>query len=130
MYTYALLGTMALPPVSGNYLSLVKWSGDGLAFNTQDGELYLIQISSIPLNPNPAIPAPVDVAPQTAGVAVLNLAVNDLAYDSSHNLLYASVPGTEGPLANSIVAINPDQAAVTAFIRRGPNPQRLAISGR
>jgi uncharacterized protein (TIGR03437 family) len=128
MYSYALLGTMKLPPVTGDYLYLVKWSDDGLAFNTDAGELYLKQISAIPINQNPAAPPPVDVLPQTSGVTSLNLAANDLAYDASRNLLYASVPASEGVLANTIAAIDPDQAAVTNSWPAGPNPQRLAIS--
>lgn len=128
MYTYALLGTMNLPPVTGNYRSLVKWNDDGLAFNTDAGELYLIQISAIPINANAVVPPPVGVLPQTSGVASMNLAANDLAYDASRNLLYASVPASEGVLANTIAAINPDQGAVTNSWPAGPNAKRLALS--
>jgi len=99
-----------------------------LAFNTTGAELYFINISAIPVNTSATPPQPVDSLPQTPGVAVMDLAVNDLVYDSFRDRLYASVPDSEGALANSIVAIDPEQAAVTSSYPAGPNPMRLAIS--
>ncbi len=128
MYSYALLGAINLPSVNGNFLYLVKPSSNVLAFNTTSAELYFINISAIPLNSSATPPPPVDTLPQTPGVAVLDLAVNDLVYDSSRDRIYASVPDSEGELANSIVAIDPGQAAVTTSYAAGPNPMRVAIS--
>ncbi len=128
MYSYALLGTMNLPQVNGDFLDLVKLNNNKLAFNTTGAELYFVNISAIPLNTSVSPPPPVDSLPQTAGVATLNLAVNDLVYDSLRDRIYASVPASEGVLANSIVAIDPGRAAVSASYAVGPNPMRLAIS--
>jgi len=129
MYSYALLGTMNLPPTSGGGVELVKPSSNKLAFYTTGGGLYFIDISAIPLNSPGSPPRPVDLLPVTPGVAVLDLAVSDLVYDSSRDRIYASVPASEGALANTIVAIDPGRAAVTASYPAGPNPRRLAISG-
>jgi uncharacterized protein (TIGR03437 family) len=129
MYSYALLGSMDLPTVNGEYLYLLKAGNDTLAFNTIFGELYLIRISAIPVNPAAFPPPPVYSLPKSPGVAVLDLAINDLVYDSLRDRIYASVPATEGILANSIVAIDPGRASVIASYAAGPNPRRLAISG-
>jgi len=128
MYSYALLGTMNLPQVDGDFLYFVKLNSNELAFNTTSGELYFINISAIPLNTSASPPPPVDSLPQTPGVAVMDLAVNDLVYDSSRDRIYASVPNSEGALANTIVAIDAGQAAVTGSYPAGLNPMRLAIS--
>jgi hypothetical protein len=128
MNTYALLGSLDLPAVTSDYVNLVKWSGDGLAFNTVFGDLYLIQISAIPLNPNPVAPPPVYSLPRTSGVGVLDLTVKDLVYDASRDRIYASIPASEGALADTIVAIDPSQASVTGKYPAGVNPVRLAIS--
>ena len=128
MYSYALLGTMNLPSTNGGGVALVKASSDKLAFDTAGGALYFISISAIPLNSPASPPPPVDLLPQTAGVAVMDITVNDLVYDASRDRIYASVPDNQGALSNTIVAIDPGRAAVTASYPSGPNPRRLAIS--
>jgi DNA-binding beta-propeller fold protein YncE len=126
--TYELLGSMQIPRAEFQIVNLVKWSDDGLAFNTDAGGLFFVQISAIPLISNPVIPPPVYSFPTTAGVSVLDLTVNDLAYDASRDRIYASVPASQGALADSIVTIDPGQAIVVASLPAGPNPRRLAIS--
>ena len=128
MYSYALLGTMNLPLANVGFLNLVKPNSNELASITSGGEIYFIDVSAIPLNLATAPPQPVYSLPQTPGVAVLDLTVNDLVYDSSRDRIYASVPDNEGALANTIVAIDPGRAAVTVSDPAGPNPRRLAIS--
>jgi uncharacterized protein (TIGR03437 family) len=128
MYSYALLGAMNLPPTNGGGVELVKVSSDKLAFDTAGGELYFIDVSAIPVNSTPTTPPPVDVLPQTPGVAVMDITVNDLVYDASRDRIYASVPSNQGTISDTVVAIDPGRAAVTASYPSGLNPRRLAIS--
>ena len=65
MYSYALLGTMNLPQVNGDFLDLVKLNNNKLAFNTTGAELYFVNISAIPLNTSVSPPPPVDSLPPT-----------------------------------------------------------------
>ncbi len=55
------------------------------------------------------------------------LAANDIVWDPTHGLIYASVPGANGG-AGSIEAINPVTATVTAEVAAGSDPNQLAIS--
>ena len=69
-------------------------------------------------------PAPMALAP-----AVLSLKTNDLAFDPTRQLLYASVPSTVAQYGNTIVTIDPQAAKITASIAVGSEPGPLAISG-
>lgn len=40
--TFALVSSMTIPNVTGNPLRLVRWGQNGLAFNTDSGQIYLI----------------------------------------------------------------------------------------
>lgn len=55
------------------------------------------------------------------------LAANDIVWDSTHGLIYASVPGVNGS-AGSVQAINPVTAKVIAQVAAGSDPNQLAIS--
>jgi hypothetical protein len=127
MKTYALLGAMAVPTYNGEARSLVKWGPDGLAFHTSGGEIYLINISSIPLLEAP-IPSVQSQLPQTSGVRLLDLEAQDLVYDPARKLLYASIPNREGALGETISAIDPNTLNIVQSIVAGPNPRRLAMS--
>ena len=54
--------------------------------------------------------------------------VNDVVYDSSLDVLYASVPSSGGSLANSIATIDPSNGSVLSSVFVGDNPNTLAIS--
>jgi trimeric autotransporter adhesin len=55
--------------------------------------------------------------------------VQHVVYDSTHDLLYASVPANyTGPNANSLVTIDPASGQVVDSVFVGENPNRLAIS--
>lgn len=45
--TFSLLGSLALPDASGKVGGLARWGTDGLAFNTDSGQLFLVQSSMI-----------------------------------------------------------------------------------
>jgi len=59
---------------------------------------------------------------------VLNLAANQIVYDSGRQLLYASVGSTDTSHPNSVAIIDPSTASVTAAISVGADPHRLALS--
>jgi uncharacterized protein (TIGR03437 family) len=123
MANYAFLGSLSFRNVP---LSLVK-VGDALAFNTADGKVFLVQTSAIPLLSQP-IPTPQSSLPKTSGVNLIDLESQDLAYDASRNLLYASTPNSEAALGDRVVAIDPNTRTVVKSYPAGHNPALLALS--
>ena len=55
------------------------------------------------------------------------LAANDIAWDATHRLIYASVPGAGGS-AGSLVAVNPVTAVTSAPVAAGSNPNQLTVT--
>ncbi|EDY16344.1 conserved repeat domain protein [Chthoniobacter flavus Ellin428] len=70
----------------------------------------------------------VSASTSSTQVSVLPLTANDLAYDPIRGVLYASIPSNAGALANTLAAIDPTTAGVTAFQFVGSNPSRLVCS--
>jgi uncharacterized protein (TIGR03437 family) len=129
IHTYAMLGSLPLNLSYTAYpLNLVRFGTDGLALNTSAGGVLLVSIAAIPLLPAP-VPSPQSSLPSTPGVTVVDLAAQDIAYDSSRDLIYASVPNSEAALGDHIASINPGTGAMTASYPAGLNPRLLAISG-
>jgi hypothetical protein len=60
-------------------------------------------------------------------ITVLDLPANDLVWDPFAQLIYASLPSSEGPTGNSIAVINPSTGAVTATFFAGSEPTKLAL---
>lgn len=58
----------------------------------------------------------------------LNLPVKDVVRDPIRPLLYASLGSTAGPLADSIVTIDPANGDITGPVRVGSDPGRMAAS--
>jgi uncharacterized protein (TIGR03437 family) len=90
----------------------------------------VVKVSAIPRlsapvpSPQPSLPTTPDV-----NVNVIDLAAEDLAYDPSRNLLYASVPNSEGARGDNIVAIDPGSGTITTTYPTGLAPRLLALSG-
>ena len=63
--------------------------------------------------------------PYTAYISITN---NDIVYNPTDGLLYASIPGTVASLGNSVVGIDPVSGNVTRQIWVGSNPNKLALS--
>ncbi len=40
--TFALIGTLTIPNVQGRPIRLVRWGSNGLAFNTEAGQIYIV----------------------------------------------------------------------------------------
>jgi sugar lactone lactonase YvrE len=57
-----------------------------------------------------------------------NLPANDVVYNRFDGMLYASLPGSDGPIGNSIVPINPNTGAMGTPVVIGSEPDMLAIS--
>jgi hypothetical protein len=127
--TRALLGWENISLDSGYSmaLSLVRFGSDGLAFHTNDGQLYLVKISSIPLLPTPT-PSPQPSLPITPGVTVIDLDAQDIAYDASRGIIYASTPNREAAMGDRVVSIDPGAGTVTASFATGINPRLLSLS--
>ena len=134
MHSFAFLGSVALPLVTTGYpasiTSLAQYSPDGLAAISTDGKLWLAQISAIPLLTTP-VPSPQPPAPPNpgAGITTVGLAAQDLAYDASRNLLYASIPNSEAANGDQVVAIDPASGKVIGQYATPVDPRLLAISG-
>jgi uncharacterized protein (TIGR03437 family) len=125
MYNFAEIGSLTLP-VSAQATTLVK-AGANLAFLTTTGDVWVVDIASIPANSNPVVP-PLEQLPSTPGVAVIDLQANDLAYDAAADRLYATTPNSEGALANGVLAIAPGSAVVTATYFGSINPRLIQLS--
>jgi uncharacterized protein (TIGR03437 family) len=134
LHTHAFLGSISLSLKSLDYStlsSLVQYSSDGLALTTNDGEVFLVRISAIPLLSSP-VASPQPTSPPSTpfvNVNVIDLAASDLAYDSTRNLLYASVPNSEAAMGDEIVALDPGTGAIKAQYPTDINPRLLALSG-
>jgi len=133
LHTHAFLGSISLSLKISSYptlLSLVQYSGDGLALTTSGGQVLLVRISAIPLLPSPVASPQPPPLPSTpfVNVNVIDVAASDLAYDSTRNLLYASVPNSEAAMGDKIVALDPATGAIKAQYNTDINPRLLAIS--
>lgn len=66
--------------------------------------------------------------PPPSTTHVLNLAANQIVYDSSRKLIYASVGSTDTTYPNTVAFIDPASASVTTTISVEADPNRLALS--
>lgn len=72
---------------------------------------------------------PVVPASPTVGTPItVALATNDIAYDRTRGLIWASVPGSDAQRGNTVTAIDPTTGVIGASISVGSEPGPLAIS--
>lgn len=126
--TYNRIAQRYAGPDNARARSLVRYGADGLAFHTDTGEIYFVDISSIPLLETPIV-YPQPTLPSTEGVSVVGLDARDLAYDSGRDLLYASIPDSDGTDGNRIVALSPATGTPMASWSTRINPNLLTMSG-
>jgi hypothetical protein len=75
-----------------------------------------------------AVPATAAAIPPPLFYETVDVEAGDMAYDAGRNLIYASVRSTSALSPNSIVAINPDTAAVVRTVAAGSNPGQIDMS--
>jgi hypothetical protein len=68
--------------------------------------------------------APAQITSQLA----VSLKANDVIWDATRSLLYASVPSDGGTYGNSIAAIDPTTGAIMKSVFVGSEPEHMAIS--
>ncbi|HYV09956.1 MAG TPA: Calx-beta domain-containing protein [Pyrinomonadaceae bacterium] len=134
--TFIQLGSLVIDGVSGTPTSMLRWGPNGLAFRTNNNQLFIIQTSLIPSaepiptptptpSPTPS-PSPSPSAP--AFTRVMTLTANDLVYNQTTQRLYASVPSSEGSTGNSVAEIDPVAASITNQVFVGSEPTHLALA--
>ena len=130
--TFALIDSFSVPGTVGRISSLVQWGPTGLAFR-DDNEIFLVPTpgsgpapSATP-TPFPPTPTPTPT-PGPGELREIALATKDLVFSTNTQTLYASVPSTAGPIANTITLINPVSGTIGASIPIGSEPNKLAIS--
>lgn len=67
-------------------------------------------------------------APTITGFRAVGLEANDIGYSESTGLLYVSVPSSQGPLGNTITAIDPLTGSIQGSVLVGSEPTAMAIS--
>jgi len=63
-----------------------------------------------------------------AGLQVVALPTNDIVWDPTRQVLYASIPSSAGSQGNSIAVIDPVAGRVTRTVFAGSEPHKLAIA--
>ncbi|HEU4768697.1 MAG TPA: hypothetical protein VFS77_15045, partial [Pyrinomonadaceae bacterium] len=123
--TFAPVGSVSIPGLSGWPHELIRIGPGGLALRTDANQLFIIQLSAI--QPIAATPLP---SPTTGpdSVIKLQLAANDLIFDPGTQKVYASVPSGLTSYGNSLAPISPVTGVVSEPIFIGVDPTRLAIS--
>ncbi|HEX7312976.1 MAG TPA: Calx-beta domain-containing protein [Pyrinomonadaceae bacterium] len=115
--------------------SLVRWGENGLAFRTTT---HVMLIQSALVNPSGAVPDPTPTPTATPTpsptpqaptfVRQFNLPVNDFAYSTATQKLYAAVPSIAGASGNSVTEVEPSTGAAGPSVFIGSEPRMLAIS--
>src|SRR6185369_16332700 len=126
--TFLLLGTLVIDGVNGIPTSLLRWGPNGLAFRTNNNQLFIIQTSLIPSAEPIPTPSPSPSPSAAAFTRVMTLTANDLVYNQSTQRLYASVPSSDGSTGNSVAEIDPVMASITRQVFVGSEPTQLALA--
>jgi Calx-beta domain len=134
--TFLSVGSLTIPGVSGLPTSLVRWGANGLAFRTDNNQLFIIQTSLIPSaepipTPTP-IPSPLpSPSPSPAAatfVRQIALSTNDLVYSQATQKFYASVPSSVGSSGNSVAELDPVLGSISNQTFVGSEPTQLALA--
>jgi hypothetical protein len=133
--TYTLTGSLTIPGVLGNAGSLIRWGGNGLAFRTTGGQLFILQTTLIPsgdpipapsATPTPSIqPAP---TPFPANIVSVPVFGNNIVYRAADQKIYASVPSSMGSAGNSVAVVSTTTGELENRVFIGSEPNKLALS--
>jgi hypothetical protein len=108
--------TLALTAIASIGSRFVRWEGDP---DCADG----VVVSNADINCRAVFEQLV------AGLdTTVPLLVNDLAYDTAHGRLYASIPGQHPAYGNGVALIDPATGAVLDWRYVGSEPNKLALS--
>jgi hypothetical protein len=133
--TFLLLGFIDISGITGTCRDLVRWGNNGLAFRTDNRQLFLIETALI--NPRVDVPTPTpspspSPSPSPPSIPTfvrqIDLPANNLVFSEATQALYASVPASGGSNGNSITKINPETGDVGPSVFIGNNPYRMGIS--
>jgi hypothetical protein len=139
--TLALIDSIEVPGLRGAPRSFIRWGANGFAFRTNEfngfasptDQVIVIRSSLVPSAESTDLPVatqPVRAVPPKLGSTIREIALpnDDLIYDATRRLIYASVPGFAGDLGNSIVPIDPASGNLGSPTPIGPNPGKMALS--
>jgi len=116
--------------------SIVQWNGSArpttltnqqqLTFSVSSADLQALGNNSVTVvNPSPGG----GTSSPAAFTAYVSLPNNDVEYDPTRALLWASIPSSAGPsIGNSIVSIDPYTGVLGTPIWAGSEPNKLSIS--
>lgn len=139
--TLSLIDSIEVTGLIGVPRSFIRWGANGFAFRTNQSngvakptdQVFVIRTSLVPSAESTDLPAatqPERVLAPTLPSTIKEIALpnDDLIYDATRRLIYASVPGFAGALGNSIVPIDPNSGDLGSATTIGTNPGKLAIS--
>lgn len=107
--------TMSLRPVQGGTLnaSAVALHSGADPFWANNVALNAVNVSE----------------PGISNVLELQLNTRELVYDSTRDLLYVSIPASNGFFGNLVAVINPETGTIEDSMLAGSEPNQLALSG-
>jgi len=139
--TFSLVDSIDVPGMTGFPRSFIRWGANGFAFRNNQfnnfasptDQVVVIRTSLVPSAesidlPTPTQPQKVPAPTLSATIKEIALPNDDLIYDATRRLIYASVPGFAGALGNSIVPVEPNSGNLGSHTPIGTNPGKLAIS--
>ena len=126
--TFLLVGFIDIPGVTGTFRDLVRWGNNGLAFRTDNRQLFMIETALV--NPRVDVPTPTpspsptpSSSPQSIPMFVrqVDLPANSLVFSKATQALYASY-------GDSITKVNPENGQVGPSVFIGNRPNQMALS--
>lgn len=143
MTHFTPLGSITIPNVAGNPKKLIRWGQNGLAFNTDQGQIVLlggtfvgpVSTATPPANPLPTPPAPPTPTAQSPVIASLNpssaiaggvdftLVVNGQNFDPA-----AVVQFNGSPRTTTFVSSTQLQAAISAGDIATPGAATITVA--
>ena len=114
--------------VEGDFIRTLD-AGSRMVF-ASDSEIHIVNKNVLSANRNQTPCQPFDLSNQIIfGFFVqIDCGVNDVIYNSTQNVLYATLPSTSGVNGNSIVRVDAATGAIVGRADVGSEPQRMVIT--
>ncbi|HXD32898.1 MAG TPA: Calx-beta domain-containing protein [Pyrinomonadaceae bacterium] len=132
--TFQPVGTLDITGVSGTPGNLTRFGSNGIAFRTNNKQLFLIQTSLIPSgdpipSPSPTpTPSPSPTPTPEVFIRAVSLPSNGIVINQNSQMIYASVPSSAGERGNSLTQVNPVNGDLGSSFFVGSEPGRMDIS--